>query len=103
MTPFNGSDLTHVLVSKKREDSEFMHLLTSFYLERRHRIVARFPLERILREVTISEVEQCDLTKNTAWVVVGDDVFDVTCESIPRVILYLVLSSPSIIPDIYML
>ncbi|KAK9416099.1 hypothetical protein SUNI508_09872 [Seiridium unicorne] len=78
LKPFYGSDATHILTTENDGESGLRNNLTRFYLDRKEWIVARFRLERSLRQVTIDEVKKHHNVEESAWVVVNEDVFDVT-------------------------
>lgn len=80
LVSYHGADLTSKLAGSDEEDKDLSDLLTSMFLDYKRWVVARFPIEVALRDVTMDEVRQHRYPANTAWVVVDNDVFDITCK-----------------------
>ncbi|KAH6651985.1 hypothetical protein BKA67DRAFT_660758 [Truncatella angustata] len=86
LSPFYGTDSTHILTSDKQEDEEIRDALTTFYLHRKDLIVAQFQMRKRLRKVDLDEVKKHRYISTSIvpcgtqdpWVVVDDNVYDVT-------------------------
>lgn len=81
MKPFYGLDVTHILTGTNDCDKALSDRMTTFYISRTDLIVGRFHLDTSIDEVTMDDVKQHSSVIDGAWVVVADDVFNITSRS----------------------